>query len=114
MGRAIPSGSRVLVATSPPPRRGEVWAFVDDDGRLLVHRFRRSREGICWFEGDANPTADPGVHPVRLVGRVKTVDDGHRSWRLGSAARWRSLVLLNARRAARHFRRKVCQFLGSP
>jgi hypothetical protein len=54
MGKAIPSGARVLVAAGQRPRRGEVWAFVVDDGMVVVHRFRREHEGALWFQGDGN------------------------------------------------------------
>ena len=32
MGRVIVGGERVLVVTGSRPRRGEIWAFVDESG----------------------------------------------------------------------------------
>src|SRR5439155_10855322 len=41
MGRAILSGTRVLVVEADCPRWGEIWAFCDAGGAIVVHRFRR-------------------------------------------------------------------------
>jgi hypothetical protein len=96
MGKAIPSGSRVLVAAGDRPRRGEVWAFVVDEGLVVVHRFRRERDDSLWFQGDGNTGVDRPVRPEMLVGRVVAVDvEGRRRTRLGTLARIRGRLWLD-------------------
>src|SRR3954463_8003088 len=43
------------------PRRGEVWAFVDDGGAIVVHRCARRVGPGSVFRGDGLPMADPWV-----------------------------------------------------
>jgi hypothetical protein len=95
MGKAIPSGSRVLVAAGGHPRRGEVWAFVVDEGLVVVHRFRRERNDSLWFQGDGNAGVDRPVLPEMLVGRVVAVDVEGRRTRLGTLARIRGRLRLD-------------------
>lgn len=73
MGRAIGSDSRVLVTSAPAPRRGEVWAFVDTTGAVVVHRHRSSRGRLHWFRGDATERDDPPIPDSMLLGRVVCV-----------------------------------------
>jgi hypothetical protein len=97
MGQRLPGGARVLVAAGLNPRRGEVWAFVDDDGHVVVHRLKRHAAGRSWLQGDANPSSDAPVPADRLIGRVTSVDMNGRTRSLGVAERWRGRLLLEAR-----------------
>jgi hypothetical protein len=87
MGRAIVGGERVLVAAGDVPRRGEIWAFVDEHGQLVVHRFRSAADGLMWFCGDRNPVDDLPVPSAAVIGRVTAIDRGNREHRVGLAAR---------------------------
>ena len=108
MGAAIASGSRVHVVPDREPRRGQVWAFVDEDGRVVVHRFRRrTADGSSWFQGDANAGLDVAVDDGRLVGRVIAVDDGGRRRRLGPIATVRGRLWLDARSARSRTERAI-------
>jgi hypothetical protein len=89
MGRAIPDRSRVRVVAASRPRRGEVWAMCDDEGRVIVHRALGVVGGQWWFQGDANRSPDLPVEPDRLIGRVVEVDVGGRRRPLGP---WRRVV----------------------
>lgn len=82
MGSRYPPGSRLLVlATSALPRCGEVWAFVDDAGRVVAHRCVWTRRPTSiHFRGDAKLRLDERVTVANLVGRVTVVDDGQRQW----------------------------------
>jgi phage repressor protein C with HTH and peptisase S24 domain len=104
MGKVIPSGARVLVAASARPRRGEIWAFVVDDGMVIVHRFRREHEGELWFQGDGNAGVDRPVQPEMLVGRVVAVEVGDRRRRLGVLARVRGRLRLDGEAVLRRSR----------
>jgi hypothetical protein len=95
MGKVIPSGARVLVTGAGRPRRGEIWAFVVDDGMVVVHRFRRERAGTLWFQGDGNAAVDRPVTSEMLVGRVVATDVEGRRKRLGSLARLSGRVQLD-------------------
>jgi hypothetical protein len=101
MSGAIASGSEVLVVASERPRRGEVWAFVNEGGDVVVHRFLREVNGLMWFRGDSNTSPDRAVAPGLLVGRVGAVRDRRGERRLGHVQRWRGraeLDLLGLRR----------------
>lgn len=70
MAPTIDDGTSLLVEGRQRPRPGEVWAFVADDGRIVVHRhWRRGAVGHA-FRGDANDHADPPVRPDQLIGRI--------------------------------------------
>jgi SOS-response transcriptional repressor LexA len=105
MGAGIPSGARVLVAAAHRPRRGEVWAFVSDDGTVIVHRFRRERAGTLWFQGDGNAGVDRPVTPEMLVGRVVATDVEGRRRSFGSLARWRARIRLDTQSSYKRIRR---------
>jgi hypothetical protein len=101
MAGAIASGSEVLVVAGDRPRRGEVCAFVNDDGDVVVHRFLREVNGRMWFRGDSNASPDRAVAPELLIGRVGAVRDRRGERRFGHAQRWRAraeLDLLGLRR----------------
>src|SRR5439155_8787269 len=89
MGKTILAGSRVRIAAAgAPPRWGEIWAFCNETGALVVHRCR-ARRGAGWlFQGDASPGPDPLVVPGRLIGRVVAVENEGRIRSVGSATRW--------------------------
>jgi hypothetical protein len=105
MGTAIPSGARVLVAAGHRPRRGEIWAFVADEGVVVVHRFRRERDGSLWFQGDGNAGVDRPVRPEMLVGRVVAVEIGARRRRVRTLARLRGRLGLDTSAFFVRFRR---------
>ena len=96
MGRRLP-GERVLVAAGRNPRPGEVWAFVDDDGHVVVHRLNRHVGGRSWLQGDANPSSDVPVRADRLIGRVASVDVNGRIRSLGALERLRGRMLVESR-----------------
>lgn len=94
MGWRYPPASRILiVGGSASPRHGEVWAFCDRDGEVVVHRFLARADDHFVFRGDAAPRADAPVPAEWLVGAVQAVDDGARQWR----PRWWHDVLPMAR-----------------
>ena len=114
MGRAMPGGSRVLVVPGERMRRGQVWAFVEDDGRVLVHRFRRRAGDLHWFQGDANEHPDPPVGRGRLIGRVRRVDGPGPVRRLGRRATVRGRVSLDGRSLRRRVRKVAVRVLREP
>src|SRR5439155_10635867 len=101
MGKTLQSGSRVLIVPSPRPRWGEIWAFYDRNGRLVVHRSRGPRGSEWLFQGDAVEVADPPVPDTMLIGRVATVQVGERALTVGARRRWTGGVLLIGRHALR-------------
>ncbi len=95
MRPTIDPGTILAVEASDRPRPGEVWAFVADDGQIVIHRFwRRNAAGLV-FRGDANAHPDPPVRPDQLVGRVD----------LGRRDRLRGLTRL----ASVAVRRRLCR-----
>jgi len=106
MGRTIRTDSEVLVAPSAEPRFGEVWAFCNADGTLVVHRFLRHRRGAFYFQGDAH-WPDPPVPRGRLVGRVVRVRQGGRERPLGRSDRLTGGVRLVVRGRARALARRL-------
>ena len=86
MGRSIPDGARVRVEAADRPRRGEVWAFADGDGHLVVHRYRGETPDGFRFQGDIRVRADAMVSAEQLVGRVVDVGPGRAAWRWGRVA----------------------------
>jgi hypothetical protein len=83
MGRTIPTGSAVLVANSGQPRRGQVWAYCNQAGALVVHRYRRQTDAGHVLQGDTCLRPDPPVEDARLVGRVIAVRRGGRARPVG-------------------------------
>jgi phage repressor protein C with HTH and peptisase S24 domain len=107
MGRTIDSGDRVLVRAAAQPRRGEIWAHVDDDGRLVVHRFRSRLDGRFWFTGDANGDDDRPVPAEQLVGRVEAVQGERGRRRTATVSRLVGRTRLDLRSIARTLRRAI-------
>jgi SOS-response transcriptional repressor LexA len=89
MGTTITSGSSVRIEPAGAPRRGQIWAFCADDGRVLVHRYLGARGELVWLKGDANRDTDAPVHRVLLVGVVREIERDGRRRRVG---RWRDVV----------------------
>ena len=83
MGTTIRAGDRVRVAAAAEPRRGEIWAFCKESGRVVVHRFRRRIDGHYNFQGDAVWRSDEPVDRRLLIGRVVAVERGGVARRVG-------------------------------
>jgi len=75
MEPTIVAPARLLVSHADAPRLGEIWVFVDDDDRILAHRFLRRVGELHRFEGDGEAWPDPLVGAGRLVGRATIVAD---------------------------------------
>jgi hypothetical protein len=105
MGRTVRSGDRVVVRAAASPRRGEIWAHVDDRGRVVVHRFRSELGGQFWFTGDANPRDDRPVAAEQLVGRVDAIERNGQRRPVGLVSRLIGRVRLDARSVRRRLRR---------
>lgn len=106
MGTTIQAGEEVCLVAQSRPRRGEVWAYVDDGGQVVVHRFVGHRKQLLVFRGDAEQGTDRLVSTARLAGRVAVVRQGDLErpmsraagvlrvgrWKLeGARRRWRRL-----------------------
>ena len=112
MGRAVPAGARVRIVAASRPRRGEVWAMCDDDGRVIVHRVLGSVGDRWWLQGDANRSPDRPVGFDRLIGRVDEVEVAGRRRRLGAPRRLTGrarLDLAAVRKRVSAFARRVGQ-----
>jgi len=59
MGWTIPSGSSVRVVAVERPRRGELWAYCDDNGTVVVHRYAYRAAAGHILRGDASIRCDP-------------------------------------------------------
>ncbi len=70
MGATISAGSTVTVVAASSPRPGQIWALVDDEGQMFVHRYRKQVAGRMVFRGDGNITDDPPAGPESLIGQV--------------------------------------------
>ncbi|MEM9037949.1 MAG: S24/S26 family peptidase [Actinomycetota bacterium] len=66
----LPAGRTVTVDPDRPVRFGDVVAFVDDHGNVVVHRLVRRTDGRLRCLGDNRRTFDPPVPDSRLVGHV--------------------------------------------
>jgi hypothetical protein len=78
MGWTIRSGSKVRVMANPNPRRGQLWAYCDDSGRVVVHRYRHRVDAGHVLQGDTCVRPDPPVDAGRLIGQVVAVQRGAR------------------------------------
>ena len=88
MGRAIPTGSSVLVAEKSLPRRGQVWAYCEQSGDVVVHRYRRRTDRGHVLQGDTRARTDAPVPDEQLIGRVTAVRLGGRVRSVGWSDRW--------------------------
>lgn len=107
MAPTIVGGGRVeVIASRRRPRRGEVWAFVDPTGTIVVHRYRSADGGRMWFRGDGNPRDDLPVPAEAVIGRVAVVDDANGHRRIGPKDRLRGRVRLDAESVRRRLARR--------
>ena len=72
------------VVAARRPGRGQVWAFCDEAGHVVVHRCRRRQGDAFAFRGDAEARRDAPVPADRLIGRVAAVAADGRVRRLGT------------------------------
>jgi hypothetical protein len=100
MQPAIVDGTEVQLVRGMRPRRGELWAFCNADGDVVVHRCRRRETDVYVFAGDAQLIADPPVHDDQIIGKVVAirVDGATRSVTARDRWVWKAK---NARRALR-------------
>jgi len=106
--------ARVQLAAAPRPRVGEVWAFVDPGGAIVVHRCDRRTGAGYVFRGDGLRRADPWVPAERVVGRVVAVVDGRGIRAMGDADRVTGLgrlLLARLRSVARRTRNWVRELM---
>jgi hypothetical protein len=106
MGRALRTGDRVRIDVHDVPRRGEIWAYVDDGGALVVHRFRSRFGDRHWFVGDGNRRDDRPVSGSRVVGRVVEMERSGRRRRVGRTSRVVGRLRLDVSSASRRVRRR--------
>ncbi|MEZ4502548.1 MAG: S24/S26 family peptidase [Dehalococcoidia bacterium] len=117
MGRTIRAGSEVLLeVANRGPRLGEVWAYVDAAGVLVVHRYLGRRGRSMRFAGDAQHD-DPPVEPSMLVGRAVRVRRNGRTAPLDGVRRLPPTAIALAHRtlrglAVRLGARRVRRWLG--
>ena len=83
MGRTVPTGASVLVARSAPPRSGQVWAYCDLSGRVVVHRYRRHTGAGHVLQGDTVTYPDAPIGDEQLIGKVTAVRRGEQVRSLG-------------------------------
>ena len=117
MGRAIPTGSSVLIAPSSTPRRGQLWAYCDQSGGVVVHRYRRHTAAGHVLQGDTSAHPDSSVGDDQLIGRVTAVRRGDRvrslGWSdrcVGECRRVPRAVFARASRVTRRLRRRDRRF----
>lgn len=105
MAGVIATGSIVVIEAADRPRRGEIWAFVDDDGGVVVHRLREIDGDMVVGRGTGNPLDDDPVTTDRLIGRVAAATHGDDRRRFGRWDRRLSRVSFAARKALRRLRK---------
>lgn len=99
MKGVIESGATVTIGHAEQPRRGEIWAFVDDDGTVVVHRVRTITTDTIIGRGTGNPVDDPPVPKTRLIGRVeRTLTSTGKSTTFRGRDRLQALAILDGRR----------------
>lgn len=85
MTGVIESGSTVSIVSARRPHRGQVWAFVDDNGRIIVHRIRSIEADTVTHRGVGNSHDDRPVERSRMIGRVISSNSYGRSRNFGTA-----------------------------
>jgi len=98
---AIESGSVATISPSSDPRPGQVWAFVDDSGRLIVHRIRTISADAVTHRGVGNARDDQPVGRSRMVGRVVSSTSHGHSTKFGSLDALGAVLGFRARSVAR-------------
>jgi hypothetical protein len=104
MRPTIVAPAQVRVVAQDRPRVGEVWAFVDADGRIVVHRCQRRTPSGYEFQGDGRATSDPLAQAAVLIGRAIAVRDRRGEHRLSVMDRVTGIVRYAARRVGRAVR----------
>ena len=107
MRGSIDSGSVVEIHAARAPRVGEIWAFTDDSGNLVVHRVRHLRGDTVIARGSGNTLDDEPVEHQRLIGRVISATAGARTRRYGTLDRRRAAIEFSTRSVVRRLRRSV-------
>ena len=101
MAGVIASDSTVVIVTASQPRRGEIWAFVDDEGGIVVHRVREYDGTSVTARGAGNPIDDAPVSTSRLVGKVVEARHESQRRRFGRIDRIRADLAMKLRASAR-------------
>jgi hypothetical protein len=73
MGWTVRTDSTVLVVPGNNPQPGEVWAFCNASGRVVIHRYRRHVATGHVFQGDTCVHPDRPVDELHMIGRVVAV-----------------------------------------
>lgn len=102
-------GSRIRISWRRLLLPGDVIAFENSDGRVLVHRVlgpRPIRGRLAWMtRADATGQIDPPVSTDRVIGRVVAVNETKSSAHVSLPDRFSSLVLYSRRLAGALARR---------
>lgn len=108
MAGTIADGSTVEIVAASEPRIGEVWATVDPEGTLIVHRVRETSAHAVVLRGTGNPADDDPVPRELLIGRVRsTISGPGRRRRFGRVDRRRAAIAFAVRRRLRPLRRRL-------
>jgi len=109
MSGVIESGSTVVVEAGPVPRPGEIWAFANDEGVIVVHWVRHVDEFHVIGRGTGNQFDDGPVPIENAVGRVRRLtrpDGSHKQFgiidRLAAQARFKMRQMAVRLRRGRH------------
>lgn len=105
MAGLIESGATVVLTEASQPRTGEIWAFVDDDGGIVVHRVREYDGANVTGRGSGNSVDDEPVPSSRLIGRVTAARNHGRHRVFGEVDRVRASVAMRSRRRIRRLLR---------
>ena len=100
MGRTIRAGSSVQIVAGDTPRFGEIWAFCNPEGSVVVHRYLGGDGGGYRFQGDASG-ADLPASPELIIGRVAAVERRGVVRTVRRSDRWIGGARLRALNAAR-------------
>ncbi len=100
MGRTIRAGSSVQIVAAETPRFGEIWAFCNPEGAVVVHRYLGRDDDSYRFQGDATG-ADLPASPDLIIGRVAAVKRGGHVRAVRRLDRWIGGARLQALNAAR-------------
>lgn len=105
------AGDRVQVVAAGRPRWGEIWAFCDATGAVVVHRYRRAHPRGHIFHGDAVARSDAAVPAEHLIGRVVAIDRQGTRRSLGPVDRWGRGLLRQVAYVLRGGARRVKRFV---
>jgi hypothetical protein len=65
-----------------------VWAYCDESGTVVVHRYRRHVDTGHVLQGDTSASCDAPISDEQLIGRVVAVRVDGRVRALGRLDRW--------------------------